>query len=81
MNTLYRSVGELPEAARTFLRWSLYYGGPEFDGLDADMQETVERCEYSDDIPDDILDYAFSGYDFVPEDFVSGAGDDWGKVK
>ena len=78
---LYRSVYELPEGARSFLRWSLYCGGPEYDGLDKDQQEIVDNCGYADDIPDDILDYAFSGYLFVPEDFECMAGDDWSKVE
>ncbi|MBO5970759.1 MAG: hypothetical protein J6S14_19975 [Clostridia bacterium] len=77
---MYRKVFELPEGARDFLRWSLFDGGPEYEGLDAEQQAVVDSCEYADDIPDGLLDYAFSGYDFVPEDFVPMAGDDWSLV-
>ena len=75
-----RKVYELPAGAREFLRWSLFCGGPEYDGLDAEQKAIVDSCEYADEIPDDLLDYAFSGYDFVPEDFVPMAGDDWSLV-
>lgn len=77
---LYRNVYDLPESARSFLRWSLFSGGQEYDDLDAEQQAVVDGCEYADDIPDDILNYAFSAYNFVPEDFAPMAGDDWSKV-
>ena len=77
---MYRKVYELPAGARDFLRWSLFYGGPEYDGLDAEQQSIVNACEYPEDIPDDLLDYAFSGYAFCPEDFTPMAGDDWSLV-
>lgn len=80
MSEMSRRVWELPESARDFLRWSLYYGGPEYDGLDEEQQNIVDGCEYVSDIPDDILNYAFSGYSFDPEDFEPMAGDDWSKV-
>lgn len=80
MEDIYRSIYELPESARDFLRACLWDGGPEYDGLDEEQQGIVDNCMTSDDIPDDILNYAFSGYDFVPEDFVCMAGDDWSKV-
>ena len=78
--TLYRDVTELPGAARDFLRWSLFCGGPQYDDLDEEEQRVVDSCAYASDIPDSILDYAFCGYSFVPEDFTPMAGDDWGKV-
>ena len=80
MSDLYRSVQELPEGARDFLRWSLFFGGQEYDELDEEQQAIIDGCEYAFEIPDDILNYAFSGYSFVPEDFTSMAGDDWSKV-
>lgn len=80
MDDLYRSVYDLPEGARLFLKSSLYFGGPEYDGLDEEQQEIVDNCDWPDDIPDDILNYAFSGYSFVPEDFVAMAGDNWDLV-
>ena len=74
MNTLYRSVDELPEAAIELLKMSLYYD----DDPDSEYMECYSDCL---NIPDEAVYEHFAGICFVPEDFVPGAGDDWGKVK
>lgn len=77
MDSLYREVKELPESAKGYLRFGLYYEDSWYDDLSDEDKAIVDASKYPDDIPDDVLYRAFAGVNFVPEDFFSDAGDDW----
>ena len=86
---MYRTVNNLPKSAIFDLKTCLYqfvnyfeFNGIETYGeeLSENDKDIIRKAEYIDDIPDDVVFRAYSGYMFVPEDFAAGAGDDWNAV-
>ena len=77
MDSLYREVKELPESAKEYLRFGLYYEDSWYDDLSDEDKAIVDASKYPDDIPDDVLYRAFEDVVFVPEDFCCDAGDNW----
>lgn len=65
----YRSVYELTDDELYELKEKLFYGCHENGNLDLEERAEVEAVQYAEDISCGIVYSAFSGYNFVKEDF------------
>lgn len=72
---------ELTQAEKNELRetlWSESFhhdGYTDFDYLSVEQQEIVDKCQFADDIPEEIVAAAYDIYDFVPGDFFCNTED------
>lgn len=66
---MYRSVNELPEECLDILKQAMYYGD--------DDHAPIDEYMFPWEIPDELVFERYEGISFVPEDFFSGAGDNW----
>lgn len=66
---MYRNVYELTADEMAELKENLFYGCYENSNLDEEEQLIIDNALYSEDIPNKIIYSAFSGYEFVEDDF------------
>ena len=62
------NVRELGEERLSQLKWNLYYGDESIE-VPWNVVDLIERYDYPDMIPDDIVYKLYDGIDFVEEDF------------
>lgn len=61
-------VRELGEERLSQLKWNLYYGDESIE-VPWNVVDLIERYDYPDMIPDDIVYELYDGIDFAEEDF------------
>lgn len=70
------TVSEKKELRDALWSESIYHDGyTDFDYLSAEEQNIVSNCEFSDDIPESVMESAYGMYDFVPGDFFCNTDD------
>lgn len=66
---MYRNVYELSDAELYELKEKLFFGYYENSNLEKTGQELINNVAFADEIPLNLVYSAFSGYDFVDDDF------------
>lgn len=70
------TVSEKKELRDTLWNESIYHDGyTDFDHLSTEEQDIVSNCEFSDDIPESVMESAYGMYDFVEDDFFCNTDD------
>lgn len=63
------TVYDLTQEEKEELKSNLFWGAGEADNLDEHEKKTLDRAKKCSDIPDAIIFSAYSGYEFVKDDF------------
>lgn len=62
------NVYELNDEQLSQLKWNLYYGDESIE-IPLEIIDLIERYDYPNMIPDDIVYELYDGIEFVEEDF------------
>lgn len=63
------TVYDLTQDEKEELKSNLFWGASEADNLDQQEKKTLDQAKTCADIPDAIIFSAYSGYEFVKDDF------------